>query len=139
LQYQIKGKSIAIGRKVNPSFELLGEDKGTIQHYVVKGRVTNKEGQALAGVTVLVKGETIGTNTDQNGEYTIEINDAKNGILVFRSVGYVPKEIAVQNQVEVSVVLETLLSDLDEVVVVGYGVQKKSVITAAISRISSED
>ncbi len=138
LRYQLRGKSIAIERKQDISLESKGKSVEVVQQHTVKGQVTNEKGEALAGTTVLIKGETAGTNTDQDGWYTLQISNP-NSILIFRSLGYATQEISVQGKTELSVVLQTLQSGLDEVVVVGYGVQKKSVITAAISRVTAED
>lgn len=138
LQYQLKGKSIAIERKKSSSAEPMAKPIEIRQQRTVTGRVTNEKGEPIPGVTVLVKGGTGGTNTNQDGWYSLEISDT-NSTLTFRSVGFLQQEVPVSGKTEVSVVLLSQLSNLDEVVVVGYGVQKKSVVTAAISRISADD
>jgi TonB-linked SusC/RagA family outer membrane protein len=104
----------------------------------VKGVVTSADdGQPIPGVSVVVKGTTAGTTTDIDGNYTL--NAPGNSTLVFSFVGMTTQEIAVNMKSVINVVLATEQTNIDEVVVVGYGVQKKSVITGAISSIKSKD
>jgi TonB-linked SusC/RagA family outer membrane protein len=103
----------------------------------VTGRVTSDNGEGIPGVTVVVKGTTTGATTDVNGNYTVTVpND--NSILVFSSVGYTRQEIAVGKRTNVSQSLVPETQALNEVQVVGYGVQKKSQVTGAISSVSDE-
>ena len=95
----------------------------------------NKE--PLTGVTVLEKGTLNGISTDADGKFTLK-TDA-NATLVFRYMGYSEKEVNVNNKAELTILLEERLELLDEVVVIGYGVQKKSDLTGSISSISSKD
>lgn len=104
----------------------------------VKGVVTSADdGQPIPGVSVVVKGTTNGTTTDIDGNYTV--NAPGHAILVFSFVGMTSQEVQVNMQSVINVVLATEHTNIDEVVVVGYGVQKKSVITGAISSIKSKD
>ncbi len=106
--------------------------------FSVKGVVTDaKTGEPLIGVSILEKGTTKGTITDVDGGYTIDAT-AKTK-LVFFYVGYGKKEVIVANRTQVDVLLVEEDHLLDEIVVVGYGVQKKSVVTAAISRVTGDD
>jgi len=105
----------------------------------VKGTVTDeKTNSALIGVSVLVEGTKVGTITDFNGNYSIEI-PSSNSTLVFSYIGYSTKKVNVNGQTNLNVILSEDTKNLDEVIVVGYGVQKKSVVSAAISRVSAED
>ena len=98
----------------------------------VSGIVTDASGEGIAGVAVIVKGTTTGTSTDMKGAYTIRAS--KSDVLVFSFLGYKTQE-AVHNRMEIDVRLESDAQLVDEVVVVGYGVQKKSLVTGAISSV----
>lgn len=103
----------------------------------ISGRVTSSTDEPIPGVTVLLKGTSIGTVTDLEGRYTLSLPDT-GGILVFSFVGFSPEEVPVENQ---SVIDVTLLEDskqLEEVVVVGYGTQKKRDLTGAVSQVNAE-
>lgn len=108
------------------------------QQRTLRGNVTDSEGNTLPGVTISIKGTTNGTTTDINGNYILFDINAGN-ILVVSFIGYKNQEIVVGDKSEINVILEEGLVILDEVVVVGYGVQKKSVITGAISGIDSRE
>ncbi len=99
----------------------------------VSGVVTDASGEGIAGVAVIVKGTTTGTSTDMKGAYTIRAS--KSDVLVFSFLGYKTQEVAVHNRMEIDVRLESDSQQVDEVVVVGYGVQKKSLVTGAISSV----
>ncbi|MEN0053957.1 MAG: carboxypeptidase-like regulatory domain-containing protein, partial [Mucilaginibacter sp.] len=107
------------------------------QNTTVKGKVVDKAGQSLPGVTVAVKGTTNGTLTDNTGHYSISV--APNAILTFSFIGFAPKSVAVGGQTGINVTLDEIHNDLNEVVVVGYGTQKKSVVTGAISGVKATD
>lgn len=105
----------------------------------VKGKVADDKGLGLPGVSVILKGSSTGTVTDSEGSYNLNIPESGENILVFSFVGYVPKEINVGNQSSVNVELLVDTKALEEVVVVGYGTQRKRDITSAVSVISMED
>lgn len=100
---------------------------------IVTGQVTNAKGEPLAGVSVTVKGATGGTSTNGSGNYTIDI-PAK-GTLVFSYVGYATREMPVNNRSGIDIVMEESVSGMDEIVVVGYGTQKKVNLTGSVSQI----
>jgi TonB-linked SusC/RagA family outer membrane protein len=105
--------------------------------HTVTGKITSDTGEGIPGVTVVVKGTTVGATTDVNGAYTVTVpND--NSILVFSSVGYTRQEIPVGKRTNLSQSLVPETQALNEVQVVGYGVQKKSQVTGAISSVSDE-
>jgi TonB-linked SusC/RagA family outer membrane protein len=109
------------------------------QNKTVTGTVTSQEdGLPLPGVNVIIAGTTTGTVTDIDGSYTVEVssNEAE---LQFSYVGYLSQIIRVGEQAIVDVVLEEETRTLDEVVVIGYGIQKKSDLTSAVTSVSSED
>ena len=108
------------------------------QDITVSGTVTAKEdGQPLPGVSVVIQGTTIGTITDFDGNYALGV--PADGILEFSYIGMKSQTVVVDGKSVIDVVLAEDYTDLDEIVVVGYGVQKKSVVTAAISSVSSEE
>ena len=108
------------------------------QQQTITGQITSESGDPLPGVTVVVKGTTQGTITDFDGNYSIS-NAPSDGILSFSFIGMISQEISAQNRTAINVVMEEETIGLDEVVAVGYGVQKKSVTTGAISSVKSED
>ncbi|WKN30655.1 TonB-dependent receptor [Porifericola rhodea] len=105
----------------------------------VSGKVTSDEdGEGLPGVNVLVKGTAIGTVTDIEGNYKIEVPETES-VLVFSSIGYLSEEVIVGNRTEVNVVLLPDIKSLEEIVVVGYGTQKKSNLTGAVSSVKANE
>jgi len=103
----------------------------------VSGVVRDATGAVLEGVSVTVKRTGSGVATDAAGRFTLE-GVEPNDMLVFRSVGYRDLEIGISGRTAVDVVLETDIAGLDEVVVVGYGTQRKSSVTAAISKVDNK-
>lgn len=100
----------------------------------VKGRVTGKNNKPLAGVTVQVKNSNVSTTTDSAGNFTIDI-PVKGSILVFTHIGYEAREITARDNLVVQ--MNTVDSNLEEVVVIAYGTQKKSDLTGSVSSIKS--
>jgi TonB-linked SusC/RagA family outer membrane protein len=107
------------------------------QQINVSGRVTGTDGEPVIGATVLVKGTTVGILTDINGRYQLT-NVPTDGTLVFSFVGMKTAEVAVGGRTTVDVVITQEITGLDEVVVVGYGSQKKESVIGAISQLSTE-
>ena len=104
----------------------------------ITGVVTSSvDGEALIGVSVIIKGSAIGAATNMDG--TFQLNAKPNDVLVFSYLGYISKEIPVGNTLDFQVVMNDDLQALTEVVVIGYGVQKKSLVSGAISKVSSAD
>ena len=105
--------------------------------FVVKGKITDQlNNEPLAGVTVTLKGTERATSTNATGDYTISLPTGK-GRLVFSNVGYSNQEVAVGNKHEVNVKLEGVTTSLNEVVVVGYGTQRKRDLTGAVSQVKA--
>ena len=103
----------------------------------LRGTILDTNGTPVIGASISVKGTTTGTISDMNGVFTL---DVKNGdILEISFIGYLSHTVKVGTQTDLQIVLKEDTQALDEVVVVGYGVQKKSVMTAAISRVTSDD
>ncbi|MDO3695293.1 SusC/RagA family TonB-linked outer membrane protein [Wenyingzhuangia sp. chi5] len=103
----------------------------------VTGEVVDSEGLPLPGVTIVEKGETNGVSTDFDGKFNIKISSE--GTLVFSYVGMKKKEVVVKGKSKINVTLEEDISALDEVVVVGYGTQKKEAITGAVESIKGDE
>jgi len=104
----------------------------------ITGRIVDAKGIPLEGVSITVKGSNRGTLTDQNGLFKIQI-DNENAVLVFSLVGYATREMPVGGRTDFQVSMVAQTQSLDDVVVVGYGTQKKSVVTGAISSVKSSD
>jgi len=100
----------------------------------VTGRVTNAAGEGLPGVTVLVKGTTIGTATDVNGNFAITVPEGST--LVFSSVGFMRQEVPVGNTTAFSIQMKDDTQSLKEIVVVGYGTQSRQELTTAVSSVN---
>lgn len=103
----------------------------------VTGRVTNAQGEPLAGISVMVKGTKRGVTTDNNGNFSINANP--NAILVFSYVGYNAREVEIGEKSVVNVTLEENNNSLNQVVVVGYGTQKRKDLTGSVGSVSSKD
>ncbi|WP_229310907.1 SusC/RagA family TonB-linked outer membrane protein [Larkinella soli] len=104
----------------------------------VKGKVTDEKGEGLPGVNVILKGTDKGTSTDAKGEFQLAVPD-ENAFLVFSFLGYKRQEVRVGSRGTVTVQLEPDQSQLDEVVVVGYGTQKRNSLTNSVSQIGGEE
>ncbi len=100
----------------------------------IKGRVTDEMGEPLPGVNIIVKGTTKGTVTDTDGKFRIELTPEEK-ILMFSSIGYHTQEIDVSNMTDLEVTLLTDLRSLENVVVVGYGIQEKVNLTGSVETI----
>lgn len=110
-----------------------------VQQITIKGKAIDSETLAgLPGVNVVVKGTTLGTITDVNGGFSINVPD-NNAILTFSFIGYVLQEIPVKGLTSVNVTMKPELTGLEEVVVVGYGVQKKQSVVGAIGTAKVDD
>ncbi len=106
------------------------------QSLTIKGKVTDEQGQSIPGVTVLVVGTTAGTATDLNGNYELK-TDGKS--LKFSFIGFISQEIPINGRTTIDIVLKEDLKILNEVVVVGYGTQKKKDITTAVSVVGEKE
>ncbi len=105
---------------------------------VITGRITEEKGQALEGVSVLVKGTNLGTVTGKDGSFKLEVTNA-NAVLIFSLIGYQSTEMALNSRTNIQLALVSQSQSLNDVVVIGYGTQKKSVVTGAISSVKASD
>ncbi len=106
------------------------------QQREVTGTVTDEKGETLPGVTVMVPGTSRGTSTDMDGTYRISVSPGEE--LTFSFVGMRPETVIVQDQLVINITLTSTVSELDEVVVVGYGIQKKETMAGAVSQVSGD-
>lgn len=108
-----------------------------VRSMAVKGRVADEKGAILPGVNVVIKGTQQGTTTDGNGNFSLDVPD-ENAVLVFSFVGYVSREIVVGSKTLIEVALKVDEKSLEEVVVVGYGTQKKVNVIGSVATISAQ-
>lgn len=104
----------------------------------VKGTITSETGEGLPGASVILKGTSTGTTTDVDGKYSLNVPDG-NGTLVFTYIGYLNQEIVIGNRSQLDVKLAPNEKTLEEIVVVGYGTQKKATLTGSVSEVKGAD
>lgn len=107
------------------------------QSRTISGTITDENGEPMIGVSILVKGSTIGTVTDFNGNYNLNV--PVSSTLVISFIGYETKEIQVGNSATINESLKPDTQDLDEIVVIGYGTVKKRDLTGSVSSVKAED
>lgn len=108
------------------------------QDRTITGKISDEEGMGLPGATVQLKGTTKGIISDMDGNYSITVSTDE-GILVFSYIGYTSQEVPVGQGNVINVQLHEDMQQLEQVLVVGYGVQKKSLVTGAISKLDEKD
>jgi len=132
IRFERKDRLIILTNEANNSVSVSQQQKS------VSGKVTDSSGATLPGVSVIVKGTTNGTITDAEGNYTLS-KVSENSTLQFSFVGMKTQELAVGSQTTVNVVLAEETIGIEEVVAVGYGVQKKVNLTGSISSVKFDD
>lgn len=144
LQYFIVDKTISLSQRASTSFVQTNSyssngEKGHPDRSLatIVGKVVGSDSVALAGATVSIKGTAISTFTDDKGGFSIVAD--KGQVLVISFVGYQSTEINVGNATQLNIVLQKASSDLDGVVVVGYGVQRKATVTGSISSVKGDE
>ncbi|TKG97052.1 SusC/RagA family TonB-linked outer membrane protein [Puteibacter caeruleilacunae] len=132
LQYEIIDRNIVIKKKQGES--------GFVQqnNQSVSGVVTERLGDPLPGVSVVVKGTTIGVTTDIDGKYVLDL-PANTNVIVFSFVGMKTQEVSVDGQAVINLIMEEDAIGLEEVVAVGYGVQKKVNLTGSVATVSADE
>ena len=142
IKYRLSGKKIVLS--LQPNTDILVENKGLNANFenssldfMVKGVVTDEKGEKLPSVSITVKGTPRGSTTNLNGEYSINVPDAK-AILVFSYIGFESQEVAVGSMTTLNIALKVDDKTLEEVVVVGYGSVKKSDLTGSVSSVKAE-
>lgn len=132
LTYSISEKTIII--KEIEKYVLNNIINNTID---VEGRVVDQKGQPLPGASIKLKGSSVGAVTDGNGQYSISVPDEK-AVLVFSFMGFITQEIPISGRTTLNVVMAEHQQGLSEVVVIGYGTQKKINLTGAVDVVSGE-
>ncbi|MDF9798732.1 TonB-linked SusC/RagA family outer membrane protein [Catalinimonas alkaloidigena] len=133
IRYRINGQTISVTLKRRPQLK-----KQPLEN--VSGQVTDQEGQPIPGVSVLIQNSTVGTITDIDGNFRLNIaDDIDDPVLVFSFVGYQTQEVKVNGQSSLNVSLFEDVKSLNEVVVVGYGTQKKANLTGAVSQLDAQE
>ncbi len=135
LKYKINEKTILVTRTNNAT---VVAQKTEIPQREISGRITDGNGNPLQGVTVSVKGTTISTMSNEQGNYRIAISK-NDDILIFSMLGYVSNELPVGDNSIVDASLRESVSDLEEVVVIGYGTVKKETLTGSISTVKGSE
>jgi TonB-linked SusC/RagA family outer membrane protein len=105
----------------------------------VRGKITDSKGESLPSVNVFVEGTTIGTVSNVDGEYQLEVPNPQRAVLVFSFIGYIQQKLPVGNHSTINVALAEETIGLEEVVAIGYGVIKKSDLTGAVGSIKAEE
>jgi len=131
MRKKLLSKVLLSGIMLLLSIQIFAQDR------MVSGKVTSSEdGLGVPGVSIAVKGTTRGTSTDADGNYKISVSGS--AVLTITSVGYLSQDVSVGNRARIDVSLVTDTKSLKEVVVVGYGTQKKSQMTGAISSVNAK-
>jgi len=131
-------ESTGLGYKILENNLIVVTPKNEIQQNLVTGKVTDaSSGEGLPGVSIVVRGTAVGVNTDINGNYSIGVS-APDASLIYSFIGYISQEILVGGRTKIDVSLAVDVTALDEVVVVGYGTQKKSDITGTVASIPKD-
>jgi len=139
--YSVKGRHIILNQEPPAPRQVSETDFASNDIFydqTISGTVSDESGAGLPGVSVVVKGTQRGTTTDANGQFRMNLLTGDN-VLVFSFVGYLSQEVTVGDQSSITVRLATDTKNLSEVVVVGYGTQKRSDLTGSISSVKSEE
>lgn len=139
MAYSIENNTIVVTRKAAADPASPADPEPLSPPVEIRGRVLSSGGEPLQNVSVTVVGSRVGTTTNNEGRFTLATPDNKNIVLEFSSVGYQTKRVNVGNKTEVNVVLELEVAGLSDVIVVGYGTQKKGDVTGAVSSVKGED
>ena len=137
LEYTVKERSIVVRKRVEKEIISSSPAVFTGPQQRVRGIVTSLDGAPLAGVSIKLKGKSTGEVTDSNGRYDIAASNGES--LLFSYLGYESKEVLIGTDLTINVKLQLLNETLAEVVVVGYGTQKKAVVSGAIATVKGED
>lgn len=129
INFEIKGRQIILSQKQ----EKLQREKSIN----VNGTVWDEQGNPLPGVNVVVKSTNIGTTTDIDGNYFLSV-PSKSSVLTFSYIGFEPKEVTVGGLININVNLKEVSTSLNEVVVVGFGSQKRESVVGSITTISPD-
>jgi TonB-linked SusC/RagA family outer membrane protein len=137
----VPAEELAPAKEEPGNHSSIDENEWKLLQFTIKGRVTDDTNEALPGVSILLKGTILGTTTDANGEYSLSVPDdmASTGVLVVSFIGYTKQEIAIGSQTTVNVQLASDITSLGEVVVVGFGEQRKISVVGANSEVTVDE
>ena len=139
LTYTVKGRQVIIVRQPQKEEKKTTTPVAVEKDYDVKGTIVDVNGQPLPGVNITVQGTTTGVTTDLSGSFTLRIRDGKRALLVASYIGFSTEKVWVSAETgSLKIVLEESSASLNEVVVVGYGTQKKLNLTGAVTTASGE-
>ncbi|XWW46423.1 SusC/RagA family TonB-linked outer membrane protein [Fibrella sp. USSR17] len=142
VKYEMVGSRLILTRSklaTKPATSALTTEAEQAPPITIRGRVLDELGKTVPGVTILLKGtSSTGTVTDADGAYTLNVPDGT-GTLVVSSIGFTTQEVAIDNRSTIDVTLRTDVKSLSEVVVVGYGTQRRAEVTSAVSTVKVED
>ncbi len=142
ITYEVVGKRIILKRKAPGTDNRKEQGRLDVVHppadITLTGTVTDENNAGLPGVSVVLKGTQKGTTTNSEGKFQIDVPESGTPVLVFSFVGYLSQEVAVNNRSNLNVSLKVDTKSLEEVVVVGYGTQKKSDLTGSVVRADIE-
>ncbi|QEL02741.1 TonB-dependent receptor [Olivibacter sp. LS-1] len=137
LTYTVRDRSIVVRKRTEDKQVTSAVMVPTKPQQRITGIVTDSDGTPLPGVTIKLKGKSIGEITNNDGKYSIAASTGQ--VLQFSYIGYEPKEVLIGTDLIVNVKLQSLNEALTEVVIVGYGTQKKAVVSGAIATVKGED
>lgn len=146
IKYEVVKKYIVLSKKEESSGVVIQERKienvtaesADLPKITIDGTITDETDQPLQGVSVTVKGTTIGIQTDRKGNYSINVPD-ENSTLVFSFIGFNTQEVSTNGRININVQLKGKINSLNEVVVIGYGQQKKGDVTSSVATIKAEN
>lgn len=136
LTYSVNDKTIIVKRKTAPAASVSIAMELPPDPIIIRGKVLDDKGEPVPGASIQVKGTTKGVVTNENGEYEISVDQA-DAVLIISSLGFSAQEISVQGKKSIDVALKAVPANMQEMVVVGYGVQRKGALTNAITTVSS--
>jgi TonB-linked SusC/RagA family outer membrane protein len=128
------GKLYSLNTRINPETYA----SAIAQQLIIKGTVSDENGRPLPGVNIKVEGTTIGVISDANGKYSINIPNG-NVTLTYSFIGYLNQKVSAKGKTTIDITLVPSVSNLEEVVVIGYGTQKKANLTGSVSAIQTKD
>lgn len=137
IAYKVSNDQILLSKSAVKAVESLSQQPKSTEALAdvsISGTVKAESGDGLPGVSIILKGTQRGTTTDINGKYQLELPDA-NAVLIFSFVGFISQEVIVGDRTTVDISLISDTKALDEVIVVGYGTQKKSTLTGSVASI----
>ncbi|WP_069658283.1 SusC/RagA family TonB-linked outer membrane protein [Arcticibacter eurypsychrophilus] len=139
LSYLEQNNKIIVFEK-DEQTEILKETSigNVIQDMVVRGKVVSRAGEPLAGVSIKVKNGSTGGSTNSQGQYSISLNDGSQTLL-FSYLGFETQEVLVRNRTTVDVTMIENIKNLEEVVVIGYGTQRRADVTSAVTTVKAEN